>query len=100
MLDFGLFKMDTTSFVVIAAIFAFAGQLLLCFKVSSLLVRLLPVIFSLLCAVGFGVMLIMSDGWDAVGYLVLVMFSGGITLVCGIGWGIWAIVKVVRSKRA
>ncbi len=70
-------------------------QLLLCFKARRLIVRLLPVLLLLLATVILAVMLFTADGWDAFGYLILIYISGGMLAVCGLGWGIWGLSKLI-----
>ena len=76
------------------------GQLLLCFKARRTAIRLLPAIaLSALTAL----LVVAADaapGWDGLGYLLLAVFTGFMLLVCGIGWGIWAISRLARKKRA
>ena len=72
-------------------------QLVLCFKVKSKLIRLLPVIiFSVLSATAAIATATRTD-WDAIFYLICAVYLAIMLLVCGIGWGSWAI---VRTKQA
>lgn len=66
-------------------------QLLLCFKVNSLFVRLFPV--GLFAAAGgwFLVLGTTIPGWDSLGYTILAIAAGFMLFVCGLGWGIWGL---------
>lgn len=75
-------------------------QLLLCFKVKSVAIRLLPVtvlsIVTFICmAMGMN-----SNDWDGLGYLFLAIFAGFMVLMCGIGWGIWWFVNRGKQSKA
>ena len=74
-------------------------QLLLCFKVKSLFVRLFPM--GLLAAAGgwFCILGITIPGWDSLGYTILAIAAGFMLLVCGLGWGIWAICLWCRKRK-
>lgn len=72
-------------------------QLVLCFRVKSKLIRLLPVIiFSVLSATAAVATATRTD-WDAIFYLICAVYLTIMLIVCGIGWGIWAI---IRTKQA
>lgn len=98
MLDFGFFEIDTSVFVFIVSVLVLLLQLLLCFKVKRFFIRLLPIVLFLVVAIVFVVMIPFSSGWDSLGFLFLAIFFGYVALVCGIGWGIWAIVKHKKRK--
>lgn len=72
-------------------------QLLLCFKIRKIVIRLLPVIvLSVLTAV-LSLLAAVTSGWDSLGYIVLAVFAGIMLLACGGAWGIWAIVKRMKK---
>ena len=52
-------------------------QLLLCFKVKSKLVRLVPVCLLV---------------------LPTALFAGFMLLICGVGWGIWGMIRLIKRK--
>ena len=68
-------------------------QLLLCFKVKSLFVRLFPMGL-IAAACGWFCILALNDyGWDGLGYTILAIAAGFMLLVCALGWGIWALCR-------
>ena len=72
-------------------------QLLLCFKIRKIVIRLLPVmVLSVLTAV-LSLLAAVTSGWDSLGYIVLAVFTGIMLLVCGGAWGIWAIAKRMKK---
>ncbi|MCF0121202.1 MAG: hypothetical protein HUJ65_06145, partial [Oscillospiraceae bacterium] len=74
-------------------------QLLLCFKVKSLIIRLLPVIvFTLLTAVNVCLAYAAGD-WDAIAYLAIGVLTLIMLAACGIGWGVWGISRLFRRKK-
>ena len=91
MFDVWLGEIELTTLTLLLSVFILLPlQLLLCFKVRSRILRLLPVIlFSLLV----GIFLLLAHGnpgWDSLGYLFLALFAGIMLIACGIAWGIWA----------
>lgn len=71
--------------------FLLSLQLLLCFKVKSLFVRLFPAgLLAAICG-WFCVLAINDYGWDGLGYTVLAIAVGFMLSVCALGWGMWAI---------
>ena len=88
MFDVWLGEMELTTLTLLLSVFLLLPlQLLLCFKVRSLILRLLPVI---LCALLTGLFLVLahcSPGWNSLGYLFLALFPGFLLAACDIGWG-------------
>lgn len=73
-------------------------QLLLCFKIRKIVIRLLPVmVLSVLTAV-LSLLAAVTSGWDSLGYILLAVFTGIMLLVCGGAWGIWAIAKRMKKS--
>ena len=91
--------MEIVEFVVIEAVIALTVQLILCFKGRKWWIRVIPVALCVIDAVVCFVMTYFTDGWDAIGYAFLMIFSVGLLAVCGIGWGIWAIARRLQSMR-
>ena len=82
----------------LVAILSFAivlpTQILICFKIKDIFVRLLPVLFFLVIAlVGWALSCFIS-GWAAIGYLILACITGFMACICGVGWGVWFIIKL------
>ena len=97
MLDLGLFEIRTDIFVLTVAIVFLLIQLLLCFKVKQIWIRLLPLLVFFIFTVGFAVTSLFLEDWDRFGMAVLALFSAFRLAACGIGFGIWWIVS--RGKR-
>ena len=74
-------------------------QLLLCFKVKNKNIRLLPVILLSIVTIFFVAMASTATDWENLGYIFPAIFIGFMWLVCGMAWGIWAIIKLVKKKR-
>jgi len=74
-------------------------QLLLCFKVKSKIIRLLPIIVLSIPTLIFIIMATTTQGWDVLGYIFLSIFTGFMMLICGVAWGIWAIIKHKQKKK-
>ena len=90
----------TTAVLIFSIVVLLPIQLLLCFKVKSRAIRLLPVILLSIPTIIFTVMSVAITGWDGLGYIFLAIFTGFMLLLCGVGWGIWAISKLIKKKKA
>lgn len=89
----------TTIYIIIGAIITLILQLILCFKVNKLIFKLIPIIISFIISVVFVVLLVLSEGWDQLGYLLLALFSGGFALVCILGLIIWIVINIINNKK-
>lgn len=89
----------TTLTLIISVVILLPIQLLLCFKVKSRMVRLLPVILLSVLTAALIVMSLSIPGWDGLGYIFLAIFAGIMLFLCGIGWGIWAIAIHAKKKQ-
>ncbi len=89
----------TTLTLIISVVILLPIQLLLCFKVKSLSIRLLPIIILSVLAVAFIIMNLSTPGWDGLGYIFLAIYAGFMIFMCGIGWGIWAIINKKKKKQ-
>lgn len=99
MFDVWMGDIELTTFVLIFSIVVLLPvQLLLCFKVKSKAIRLMPVVVLSIPTIIFTVMSVAIAGWDGLGYIFLVIFTGFMLLMCGIGWGVWWIIN--RKKQS
>ena len=89
----------TTAVLIFSIIILLPIQLLLCFRVKSKVIRLLPIILLSIPALTFIVTATTTQGWDGLGYIFLAIFSGFMMLICGVAWGIWAIIKHKQKKK-
>ena len=90
----GSLAIDFPAIVVFASVIAtLILQLLLCFRAKKKFIKLLPIALLIVSAIVFAVCSASINGWDGLGYLFFALLSFGLIIVCGIGWGIWAIVK-------
>ena len=85
--------------LILSVIIILPCQLLLCFKVKSVIIRLLPLISLLIMTVIFFVSSFMASGWDGLGYLLLSFLTAILFGVCTLCWAIFGIVRYVRKKR-
>ena len=98
--DMWIRDIEITSLIAISSVLVVLPiQLLLCFKVKPVFLRLLPSILLTATTVFLFAMMAASRDWDAIGYAVLGVFSGELLIFSGIGWGIWAIVRCIRKKK-
>ena len=89
----------TTVVLVFSVVVLLLIQLLICFKVKNKVIRLLPVILLSIFTIFFVAMTSTATGWDNLGYVFLAILTGFMWLMCGIAWGIWAIVKLIKKKK-
>lgn len=80
--------------------FLLSLQLLLCFKVKSLFVRLFPMgLLATTC--GWFCILALNDyGWVGLGYTILAIAAGFMLFVCALGWGVWALCLWYGKRKA
>ena len=88
----------TTLIAITSVLVVLPIQLLLCFKVKPVFLRLLPSILLTGTTILLFAMMAASRDWDAIGYAVLGVFSGVLLIFSGIGWGIWAIVRCIKKS--
>ncbi len=74
-------------------------QLLLCFKCKSLILRLSPSILFLFSTVFLLVMSSLTKDWDALGYVLLSVYSGVLLVFDAVAWGVYAIIRLVKKDR-
>ena len=91
--------MDPNIYYFLACVLIFIGQLLLCFKVKQIWIRLIPAVLFSAAAIVFFILMFVLEGWDAVGCLVLMILSAAALGACALGWGIWAIVAIIRKRK-
>lgn len=90
-------EIDFPTIVVFASVIAaLILQLLLCFKVKKVFIKLLPVALLFISTIVFSVCSASINGWDGLGYLFFALLSFGLMIVCGIGWGIWAMIRMAK----
>ena len=98
--DMWIRDIEITSLIAISSVFVVLPiQLLLCFKVKPIFLRLLPSILLTATTIFLFTMMTTSRDWDALGYAVLGVLSGVLLIFSGIGWGIWAIARCIRKKK-
>lgn len=72
-------------------------QLWLCFTVRSRAIRLLPVLLLSIPTILYLVSSIGTSGWENLRTAFLLVWTVGMLLMCGMGWGIWWM--MTRRKR-
>ena len=78
--------------IIVAVIVVLPVQIFLCFKVKSLILRLLPIILFITLILISVVMYFISTGWDGLIYILFGIYGVGLVLVSSVGWVIWKIV--------
>ena len=83
--------------MIVTAVIILPIQLLLCFKVKSLIIRFIPIIALFILAVAAIIAYKDAVGWDGLGLVLVAIYEAFMLLMCGIGWGVWALVNVVKK---
>ena len=76
------------------------AQILLCFMVKPLIIRLLPAAILALITALLLIATLISNGWDSVGYLILTVWSAIQLAACGIGWAVWGISRLIKHIKS
>lgn len=100
MINLAIIEFDSPIFISIAATILLGLQLLLCFKLKKTIIKIIPAIILFIITIVFIVLTMVNESWDALGFLLLSLFTGGATLVCILGLLIWIIVKAIKKKRS
>ena len=101
MIDLGFIKIDTSNFIaILIGIVVFAVQLVLLFKVKYLIIKLLPTILTIVVGVVCFICMSLTEGWDAVGWLLLMVFCLIYLGVCAFALLIYGIVKLITRKKS
>ena len=97
--DIWIRDIEITTLIVVSSVFIVLPiQLLLCFKVKKILLRLLPSFVLTATTVFLFAMMYSAKDWNAIGYAILGVFSGFLLVFSGLAWGIWAISKLIKKK--
>ena len=75
--------------VYIIAAVVLVVQLLCCFNVKKVWLRLLPTLLFVCPTIVCFVMAFVSDGWDSIGFLILAILVGIPSIGCGLAWCGW-----------
>ena len=75
-------------------------QLLLCFKVKSLTVRLAPAAILALLLADFLVQMFLAGGMGGIAYLIFSLWVLVLLAVCGIAWAVWGISRLIRYLKS
>ena len=72
-------------------------QLLLCFRVKSLTLRLLPIGLSVALCCIFLILALTFPGWYGLLFAMFTIYSAGMVFLCAMGWGIWKLVQILKK---
>lgn len=97
MLHFGTFDIRTDVFVLILLIMVAFLQMLICYKAKRLAIWLIPIFVLSTVTFVFAALGIAFDGWDSFGFFFVAFCATMLLLGCGIGIGVYEIVRKIRS---
>ncbi len=82
--------------VAVALLIVFPVQLLLCFKVKNLSLRLVPTWLSTVALGTCFLMLLTAEGWDNIAWLFFMIYSAIFLVASGFGWLVWFITRLLK----
>ena len=85
-------------FFAISILVVFPIQLLLCFKVKMIIVRLIPVLIFTALLILFTVMFFATSDWSKIAYLIFIIYALFLLLMSGFAWGVCAVSRKIRQK--
>ncbi len=101
MVDLGFIKIDASNFIaIIIGIVIFALQMILLFKGKFLIIKLLPILLCAIASVVFIITTFTTEGWDALGWLLLFVFALIYLGVCAFAWVVYGIIKLFTRKKS
>ena len=75
----------------------FVGQLVFCLKAKRVIFKLMPLLICVLGVVIFFVCILLAEGWDALGFLLLAMYCGIAALICLASWLVFGITRFFKK---
>ena len=89
---------DLAIIFIFSAIFIFFPlQLLFCFKMKKIWIKLIPLVLSGLITITFALIMLFSTGWGKLGWLLMCIYSLASIIFCGISWLIYILIKVTSK---
>ncbi len=89
---------DVIMFLIIPL--SFIVQLILCFRVKHIAVKIIPTALFTLTTLALFIAVFAAQGWEAIGYLILAVWSAIILAACLIPWAIYLIYRLVKKYLA
>lgn len=89
----------TTLFLALCLSLILPGQLLLCLRVRSLALRLLPLCLFAALAAGLAASALAESAQARLGLSVLAIFAALMALACALGWGLWVLTGRKKWRR-
>ena len=101
MFDVWLGDVELTEVIIYVSILIMIPlQLLLCFRVKKLWLKLLPSLSFIILIVFFLCLANQNSiGWDGIGYFILAIFAGILLTACALAWLIWLIWNLILKKK-
>ncbi len=89
--------MDNNFSFIIAIGVIFVLQLVFCFKVRNLLIRVLPTLFAIAATVYSLITVYTSIGWAVLGNVIVFMLSIIMLASCLLAWVVWIVLKIIKK---
>ena len=91
--NFNLLEMDENILYIGALVLVLLIQLFLCFKLENTFIKLVPTLLFLIATIAFFILTLLSQSWDALGYLLLAIFAGALLASSLVAWIIYLILN-------
>ena len=88
----------TVIVILFSILIVFPLQYLLCSKVKSLPVRLIPTACTLFFALVSAILLCLSTGWESMIFIFFLIYAGFLLFIIGLAWGIRAFLTHRKTK--
>lgn len=89
----------TVLVIMISAVLFLSIQLLLCFRIKCLIIRLLPLIILFVTAAVFILITLPATGWTGLYYILFAIYAAIALFMCGLGWAVWFIVSRLHKMK-
>lgn len=89
----------TNLVIVFSLIVILPIQILIFFKAKSMFVRFIPIMILAAMVLMWIVLSFAVVGWEGLLYLFFAIYMLFMIFVCGIGWGVWALIKYKGTKK-
>ena len=100
MFDIHADGLDLGSVLLIITLILLLAQIILCFKVKRLIIRLAPAAILAAITTLLLIATLTSFGWNSLGYLILTLWAAVLLAACGLGWAIWGISRLIKHIKS
>lgn len=89
----------TVIILIFSAVAVLPFQIILCFKIKPLILRLMPVILFSLTAAVFALLSLTAQDVKALLCVFFTIYAVFLLFVCGVGWGLCALIRALKNVK-